>query len=139
VVFDQQGRGLWIPHANSQAVTSDPRLTDFKQRIAYADSVAHADFAIGQAVNRKVLTKSAGLKLAEFTRPMMVRVQLVDHNRTVNASVAGQVRLPVAFKIGRMHADAARNRRLPNSGSYGPAIPIYFLREADVDGDNFAH
>jgi hypothetical protein len=121
-------------HADADAVARHSWLRYFKYRAANAVSIANADFAIKKSLDGEVFSELAESKIAAAQKvlPVMVRIHLVDEYGAMLPAVAGEISLRIAIDIELAHHSPARNRRFPDRGSDGLAVPCHVAWKTDI-------
>ncbi len=141
VVRHQQGRDAWIVHANSDAIACHAGLRHFEQRAPDAIPVADAHLVVRQTLYGEVLAElpEDEIAAAQGALPVMIRVDLVDHHRTLLAAVTGKISLPIPLEVESPRHAPPVNWGLPNAGMHGLAAPLDVLRQTDVDREQSRH
>jgi hypothetical protein len=133
-VGDHEGRHWRVPHTDSQLKTGDPRLRYFKDGGADTIAIPDANFRVGEPFDRKVLPELAVAESGSLQSPLpiSIRVELVHHDRTLLAPVAGEVCLPVTRQVQATDRDAALDRLLPDRCLDASSLPLDFPGQADI-------
>jgi hypothetical protein len=69
----------------------------------------------------------------------MIRVDLVDHDCALLATVADKVCLPIAVEIKPPGEYAFLHRPLPDRRSHGLSTPLYVTWQTNIYGDDDSH
>src|SRR6185437_6989168 len=117
----QQSRHSRLIQTDAHAITGDAGLGDFKKCVSDPVTVADAHGIVRQSLYREILTK---LPEGRFTQvrpfqlfpPVTIGFDLVDEDRPLLASMAGQIALTIALQVQPPGATAAGQRTLPASG-----------------------
>ncbi len=109
----QESRDPRIVHADPDAITSHARLRHLEQRAADAIPVADADLVVREAFHGEVLAElpEGEIAAAWNALPIPIRVDLVDHHRTLLAAVTGKV------FVRLLRGSAAEPRSVPEPGA----------------------
>ena len=129
-VRDQQRGHPRLLHTHAHAVASDARLRDLKQSFANPVAIANAHFLVRQAVDGEILPELPVREVVptKLQLPVMIRIDLIDEDGPVFASMTGEVALPVAIDIEAPSQPGAKDRVLPHAGEDCPALPGHILR-----------
>src|ERR1700722_8895547 len=134
VVCHQQGWHTRLVHADADAVARYARLRHFKFGATDAVAIANADLVIRKSLNGEVFSELAKSKIVagQIAPPVMVRLHLVDEDGAVLPAVTRQIALRITIDIELAHHSPARNRRFPDCGSDGLAVPCHVTRQTDI-------
>jgi hypothetical protein len=137
----QQRRHARLVHANADSEARYAWLAYFKKGIAYAISVTDADLVIGKPVHREVLSElsEAEIVAAQKVLPEVVGVHLINEDRALLPTVAGEIRLPIAINVEPAYHAPFVDRRLPDRGTDGLALPRHVVWKADIYGKQSGH
>ena len=132
---DQQRGHLRLVHTDAHPVTGDARLRYLEQCAADPVAVADAHLCVRQALDGEILAELPIGKVVstQLVLPIAIRIDLIDEDGPVLAAVAGQVPLSVAVDVESAHCALAFNRRLPNGGADGFALPRDVAWQAHID------
>ena len=138
---NKQGGHLRIVHANSQAIAGDAGLTHFKDRSADPVSVPNANLIVGQTFHGEILTKLSVLEVisAEFSFPIPIGFELIDHNGTVFAAMAREIALAIAVQIKPSSKHTPGDRAFPDRGTHDFPLPCNVTWQANIDRQKFRH
>ncbi len=140
-VRDQQRGHPRLVHSDAHPVTGDARLRDLEHSAADPVMVSDAHLCVRQALDGEVLPElPVGEVLStQLILPVAIGVDLIDEHGPVLAAVARQVPLSVAVDVESAHHARPFDRRLPNGGVDGLALPRDVARQTDVDGKQARH
>ena len=132
---DQQRSHLGLVHTDAHAVTGDARLRHFKQSAADPVMVSNAHLCVRQALDGEILAELpiGEILSTQLILPIAIGVDLIDEHGPVLAAMASQVPLSVAVDVEPAHHARAFNRRLPDGGVHGLALPRDVPRQTDID------
>jgi hypothetical protein len=129
---------LGLVHPNANAIAGDAGLRDFEECAPDSVSVADAHGIIGQAFDREIFAElSVRLRVAhvgslETLLPITIRLDLVNKDSAMLASVSLQISLTVSVQIEPADATSPLHWIFPDSGVYGAALPLNIAWETDV-------
>ena len=132
---DQECGHPWLVETNADPVTGGPRLCHLEFCLTDAVPVTDAHLIIRQTVDGEVLAENAPRQIrpTEESPPMVVGLSLVDHHRSLLATVTGQVPLTVAVQVQPSRHHPAIHRLFPDARVHQTAVPGNVARSADVD------
>jgi hypothetical protein len=130
----EKSRHPRLIHPNANAIAGNSRLGDLEQRVADFIAVANAHGIVGQSFDRKVLAELSvdEVRPPELLLPKAIRLDLVNIDSSLLASVAVQVALTISFQIRPTDPTAATHRIFPDPGVYRAPIPFDVARKSDV-------
>ena len=119
---------------DADPIAGDARLRHFEERIADPVMIANAHFGIRQSFDRKILAELAINKVVatELVLPVTIRFDLIDKDCSVFAAMPRQIALTVAIDIEPPYRPSALNRRLPDGGVDGFALPLDVAWQAHI-------
>ncbi len=134
-VLDHQRGHFRLVQADAQPVTGDTRLRDLEQGAADPVTVSDAHLCIRQAIDSEILSELPVDEVvsSQLVLPIPIGIHLIDKYRPAFAAVAGQVPLSVAVDVEPAHHARTLNRRLPDGGMDGLALPVNVARQAHID------
>lgn len=111
-------------------------LSHFKHGSANPVPVPNADLIVGQTLNGEILTKLSVREVmsAEFPFPILIGLELINHDSTVFAAMALEIALGIAVEIEPSGEDTARDRTFPDGGAHDFALPCNLRWQANVNG-----
>src|SRR5712691_2261373 len=133
----QESSHLRLVRANPDAVAGDPGLGHLEQSSPDPEAVADADLVIRQPLDGEVLAELpvGEIAPAQLLRPVAIRFDLINENRTLLPPVSAEISLPVAFDVQPLDAATTLHRFLPDGRAHGSSAPLDVSRQADVDGE----
>ena len=141
VMRHNERRHSRLVHPDAEPVAGDARLRHLEQRAADPVSVADADLRVGQAIDSEILAELAVSEVvsAELSLPIAVRVDLIDEDRTMLATMAREIALTIPVEVEPPRHARAFDRGFPDSGMDGFALPRNITREADIHRKQARH
>jgi hypothetical protein len=134
----QQRRHSGLVHPDANAIAGNSGLRDFEECTPDPIPVADAHRVIGQTFDCEIFAELCeGLGIAqrgplELLLPIVIRLDLVDEDGAVFASVSLQVSLTVTVQIEPADPTPAMDRIFPDSGVHGATPPLDVAWETDV-------
>src|SRR5262249_4409001 len=97
--------------------------------------LADADFAVGQAFHREVLSELTECEIAslQFTLPIVVGIHLVDKHSAVRSAVTDQITLCVTIDVEPPNQTPSLHWLLPDGRVDGHTAPGNLARTTYVD------
>src|SRR5215475_4266555 len=132
---DEQRGHLRLIHTDAHPVTGDARLSHLEQSAADPVPVADAHLFVRQAIDGEVLPELpvGEVVSTQFVLPIAIGVDLINEDGPVLAAVTGQIPLSIAVDVESAYHARVFNRRLPDGGVDGPALPHDVARQAHID------
>ena len=102
---DEQSGNARVVHPDPDAVAGDTGLRHLEDGRADPEAVADAHAVVGQSLDREVLAELPVHEVvsSELALPVPVRLDLVDEDRALLASVAAEIALAVAVDVELAH------------------------------------
>ena len=141
VTLHQQGGHTRLVHPNSNPVAGHPGLRHFEQCAANPITVTNADLVVRQTVHREILAELPEYQVLspQLPLPIAIRIDLVDENGAMFATVTLQISLAVAVDVQPSYLAATPDRVFPHGRAHGLAFPFNFARQADVHREQLRH
>src|SRR5262249_46556880 len=130
----EQGRHPRFIGANTDTVAGDAWLCYFEYSTTNAVAIADADLVIRKPVNREVFSElpEAEVITSEKALPVMIGVHLINKHCALLATVTGEIALGVTINIERARHSPSRDRKFPDCGADGFAVPCHLARKTDI-------
>jgi hypothetical protein len=109
-------------------------LSDLEQCAADLITVADAHGVVGQSFDREVFAELSVDEVGslQLFLPIVIRLDLVDENGSLLASVPGQVALTVSLQIQPPNPAGAGHRIFPDPGVHSSALPLDVAWKSNV-------
>jgi hypothetical protein len=100
-------------------------------------TVTDAHRIVGQSFDGEVLAELSEDEVGplQLFLPMTIRLDLVDEDSPLFASMSAQVTLTVSLQIQPGDATAATDRILPDRGVHRATVPLDVARQSDIHGE----
>src|SRR3954471_2000521 len=140
-VLDHQRGHFRLVHPDAKPVTGHTRLRHLEQGAADPVAVSDTDLGIWQAIDGEILSELPidEVVSSQMAQPVAIGIHLIDKYCPAFAAMAIQVTLSVAVNVEPAHHARTFNRRLPNSGVHGLALPGNVARQAHIDRKQASH
>src|SRR5262249_14995447 len=141
VMLHQQGGHTRLFHSDSNSVARHSRLRHLEQCAANPITVAYANLIVRQSLHREVLAELSKYEVLspQLPFPKALRIDLVDENGSVLATVTLQIPLAIAVDVQPSYLTATPDRVLPHGRAHGLTFPFDFARQTNVHREQLSH
>lgn len=121
-------------HSNTDAITGHARLSDPENCVANPVTITDTYLIVGQSFDSEVLAELSGDKIRSFqlVLPIVIRLDLVNEDRSLLTSMPGQIALTVSFQIQPADMATATHGIFPDRRMHNTTLPHNVARESDV-------
>jgi hypothetical protein len=137
----QQRRHPRLIGPDADAIAGNARLRDLEKGAPDLKAIADANLVVGQSFNREVLAKLPLNEVGplQLLRPVAIRFDLVDKDRSLLAAMAAEIGLTVSVEIKPAYPATALDGIFPDRGAHGASFPHDIARMADINRQQSTH